>query len=414
MKILWFEVTEPAGYRNTGEFIGGWQDSLEIQIRKRTDIELFVAFSSKYEHTPIVKDRVTYIPIPTNLSFVEHIKSLFTCSVEEKKLVPQALSVIKKINPDVIHVFGVEWCWGLVAAYVNIPVVIHIMGSMIPYYNAIYPPNYNSFTVLKYLFPQIRPLFHFFSDYYYQRSRVKNEKRIWKTVNNYMGRTKWDFALSKILAPNSNYFHVNEALRESFLSPDIQWTPPQSKIRLVSTGCSSFWKGPDMFLKTAKLLKEYGLDFEWNIAGNINKSIKKVVEKKEKCSLESCNIKILGFISPIELVKLLSSSTLYIHTAYIENSPNSICEAQCVGIPVISTNVGGISTLVSDNVDGLLVPANDPWQLAYSIIELVSNMDKMKEFSNKARIKALERHNPYLIEKELLSCYSQLINVTIK
>ena len=101
---------------------------------------------------------------------------------------------------------------------------------------------------------------------------------------------------------------------------------------------------------------------------------------------------------------------MYVHTAYIENSPNSICEAQLVGMPIVSTMVGGISTLVRNGEEGDLFPANDPWQIANAIIELSKDKVRMMRYSKNSRQHALERHNPENIIQQLLKCYHEIIN----
>ena len=100
---------------------------------------------------------------------------------------------------------------------------------------------------------------------------------------------------------------------------------------------------------------------------------------------------------------------MYVHTAYIENSPNSICEAQLVGMPIVSTMVGGISTLVRNGEEGDLLPANDPWQIANTIMELSKDNERMMRYSKNSRQHALERHNPENIMNQLLKCYKDLI-----
>lgn len=414
MKILWFEVTEPAGYRNTGEFIGGWQDSLEGIVKRYTDIDLYIVFASETATEEKNDGRITYIPVCYNQSKLERFKSLYNCNVETQMLLPQALSVIERIKPDLIHVFGLEWPWGLVADKTEIPVVIHIMGSMVPYYNALYPPKYNLNTIIRSLFPSIKDALWYYLFDRLQKSRRNRELMIWTQVSNYMGRTTWDYALSQIKHPKSTYFHVEEAIRDVFLDEQTIWNPPIGKIKLISTGSRTYWKGPDMLLKTARALKESGLDFEWNVLGGMRPSIKKVVEKIEGIRYEDCSVNILGFKNPQELKELLCQSTLYVHTAYIENSPNSICEAQCVGLPVVSTNVGGISTLVADGVNGILVPANDPWQMAFAIKNLVCDNEKMKLFSVRAKEKALIRHGHQNILNGLVNCYKTLLEKKIK
>lgn len=411
VKVLWFEVTEPSGYRNEGAVIGGWQDSLELIVRKDAKIELCIAFNGGENCEEKVSHGVTYIPIACKLSSIDKVRSFFSGDVVSNKLVKGSLDVIRKVNPDIIHVFGLEWPWGLVAEYSNIPIVIHIMGSIIPYWNAFYPPNYNSITVYKGVFPNLKKMIGCFMQRYYYKDLIRQEYRIWKLVHNYMGRTCWDYSLSKVQNSSSRYWHVEEAIRPIFLDKEACWKyNDESGIQIISIGCSSFWKGPDMLLKTAKILKANGVRFTWKIAGNMNFYVKKTVEKNEKSLFKDNNIEILGFTKPEDLVNILCSSSVYVHTAYIENSPNSICEAQCLGLPVIATNVGGVSSIVKHNVDGILVPANDPYQMASNIIELTSDRDRLMMYSCNARASAHKRHNPNSIVKQLFECYNAIIN----
>lgn len=114
-----------------------------------------------------------------------------------------------------------------------------------------------------------------------------------------------------------------------------------------------------MMLKTANVLKNMGVDFTWKVAGQLDPLMKKVVENKEHLKFSDCNIEILGYVSAEQLANILTDSSIYVHTAYIENSPNSICEAQVLGLPIISTHVGGIATLVEDKrVDCLFLLMN--------------------------------------------------------
>ena len=105
---------------------------------------------------------------------------------------------------------------------------------------------------------------------------------------------------------------------------------------------------------------------------------------------------------------------MYIHPSYIDNSPNSICEAQMLGCPVIATNVGGIPSLIDNGVDGLLVPANDPYQMASLIKELHENKTLQISISNNAKIKAINRHDKSIITNQLLNIYKYIINDSIK
>ena len=409
MKVLWFEVSEPGAYVSDKKPIGGWQDSLERIVRTIPEIELTISFlSEKYSDERVI-DGVTYVPIYTKWSFLDR-KIREHWDVYVKKMLPAAKRIIDEFKPDLIHIFGTEWPFGQVARVTDVPVVIHIMGAIVPYNNANYPPGYSYLGLMCHYLWNPRMLYHIWKKQSGDKNREKWERSTWGLVGNYMGRTQWDKSLSNVMHPGRRYFHVEEALRTEFLSGNNGWSVPAGgKLQLISTGCSTFWKGPDMMLKVAKILTDLGVKFEWKVAGQMNKSVKELVEKQVGICFEDCHIKILGFTQPAELMRILCSSTIYVHTAYIENSPNSICEAQCLGLPVVSTNVGGIASLVRQDVDGILVAANDPWQMVDAILELYKDKERLKRYSENCKQFALARHNDERIKEQLSDCYHQIV-----
>lgn len=410
MRVLWFEITTPSAYTSSGQVLGGWQDSLENLVKEEKDIELIVSFISNNPAPARVINGVQYEPIYIKYNYFEKLQKRFTWDVEERTYVNAALNVVKKVNPDIIQVFGCEFPFGLIAEKVAIPIVIHIQGAIIPYHNASYPPNYNVGIFFRRLWPNFVAQIYAYVKEHKEVTRVKMEERIWKRVNYYMGRTKWDESLVKLFNTSAQYFHVEEALRQPFWKTKKKWVPnSSSKKKLLSIGIGTFWKGPDMLLKTANILKSSGLNFEWLVAGEIRNDVKKIVEKHEGLKFEECNVKILGFKNSEDIIELLTTCSIYVHTAYIDNSPNSICEAQLLGTPVISTFVGGIDSLITNNEDGVLVPANDPWRMAQSIIDISYDYNLQIEMSRKSMEKARLRHNNQLIINQLINCYYSIV-----
>ena len=411
MKVLWFEVTTPSRFKKNGLVIGGWQDALENIVRTCPEIELTVAFESRDDAYPINVEGVKYYPIRVDFSKKEYKKVSRYWEIMAEKMRPRLREVVNSVCPDIIHVFGTEWPFGLVAEITDVPVVVHIQGSIVFYNNASYPPGYGLIDEIFLCWKHPKKMRNVVKRWKQTKSREIVEKEVWNCVHNYMGRTQWDKAMSAVMHPNRFYFHVDEALRGSFIDAKRHWElKGDGPLRIISTGCSTFWKGPDMLLKTAKLLTGLGVDFSWMVAGMMPEKLRQLVEWKEKVTFEQCNVKLVGFLGPEYLSQLLIESTIYVHTAYVENSPNSICEAQMLGVPIISTNVGGISSLVQDGFNGTLVPANDPWQMAYAIISLVKDKDMMMRYSCNARLVAEKRHNPERIKEQLLSCYYQLLD----
>lgn len=411
MKVLWFNLSCPSNYdTDDNRVLGGWQDSLEAIVKNMREIELMVAFKGKGGEKTV--DGVKYIPIDISYNKYEKIKSCFSWSIESEKLLEESVRIVEKYHPDIIHVFGTEWPFGLIAEKTRIPVVVHMQGSARPNSNVKYSPGYNFSTYFLAMKGNLARYVWYGIQSIKQKTRVDMEKRIYNCVENYMGRTCWDKAITEIFHPNRRYFHVDEALRPSFIQGDaVKWQLPKTETRVVITtvGCGTLYKGADMIIKTAWLLKERGVDFCWNLVGHMPNELRMLVEYKEKHTFKDCNIKLTGPLKPKELSEMLCSSTIYAHASYIDNSPNSLCEAQILGTPIVSTNVGGISSLVENGVNGILVPANDPYRMVYEIIKLIGDKERMLEYSKNGQSVALERHNTQKIARDLLSCYTEII-----
>lgn len=79
-----------------------------------------------------------------------------------------------------------------------------------------------------------------------------------------------------------------------------------------------------------------------------------------------------GQLSQENWCKLAAAQDIFINTTHFDNTPISIMEAMALGLAVVSTNVGGIPYLVTDEVDALLVNENDALEMTQSIIRLLT------------------------------------------
>ena len=167
------------------------------------------------------------------------------------------------------------------------------------------------------------------------------------------------------------------------------------------------YKGFDLVLKTAYILKvEMGLDFEWNVFGNVSP---KFWEKHTGINHNDVNVVLCGVASAQVLRESLLQSALYFHPSYVENSPNRVAEAQILGTPVVATNVGGTSSMIEHNKTGLLFPATDPYMGVSCILNIIEKPDWGANIGNAAKEKAILRHDKKKIIEELITTYNQII-----
>ena len=236
-------------------------------------------------------------------------KALHDPNAEWRAIRPFVLAVIEDVRPDLICCFGSEWPFGLVSSEVKVPVVIHMQGHWGSYLKEWRKVESDS------------QLFRFLV-------------QIMKQNRFYLGRTDWDKQLVEQYSPGANYFHCEEAIRSVIVNASKHWQPQEGRMQLVTISSASELKGNGFILKTARLLKQRGVDFVWKVAG------RKEIFHKFECYTgihhEEVNVELLGLIDAYDIVELLSSSTAYVHTAIIDNSPNSLCEAQLMGCPVVT------------------------------------------------------------------------------
>ena len=92
-----------------------------------------------------------------------------------------------------------------------------------------------------------------------------------------------------------------------------------------------------------------------------------------------------GQLSKIEWTSLSKDYDIFINTTDYDNNPVTLLEAMALGLPIVSTNVGGVPYLIDDNVTGLLVGAKKSEQMAEKINELISGKIDGYQIARNAR-----------------------------
>ena len=105
----------------------------------------------------------------------------------------------------------------------------------------------------------------------------------------------------------------------------------------------------------------------------------------------------------------LCRSHVFAISSYIENSPNSLCEAMQVGLPCVASYAGGIPSLVEQRRTGLLFPVGDAPLLADSIMRIFRDDGLACRLGAAARAEASERHAPERVLSQLLDAYNNVI-----
>lgn len=404
MRVLWFTNT-PSNYLEGTTICGGWISSLEAEMLNLQDIDLGIAFLLNGHPPKVERNGTSYYPInnPYRGSLLRRLRYIITSTDRRRHyFMKKYLKVIDDFQPDIINIFGTEQDYGLIAQYTKVPIVIHIQGLLISCLSTFFTPGYS---LWKYILLDMFPwrMFRRWRSYAYFKKNAETEKLIFKCNRHFMGRTQWDRNLTSIYNPQATYDYCGEILRTTFYESCPRKLP--EKLIITTTISNMLYKGLDVVLKCAKLLKQQMLlDFEWRVYGNIDS---KLIEKSENIKAQNVNVRIMGVASQEKLKLSIVESTLYVHPSYIENSPNSVCEAQMLGCTVVAQNVGGIPSIVAHGETGILVPANDPYQMACAIRDLYNDPVRNEEMGHRAAEIAHQRHDKERIVADLLGIYKR-------
>ena len=420
MKVLWFSLSPCASLRrnNDQRVIQGWMISLEDALKKYNDIQLEIAFFASEKEAPFVFDGVKYYPMYRDLfnpsrAFNRVRERYVSLEKKDKSALPVMLDVVKQSHPDIIHIHGTEEAFGLIANYVkDIPIVFSIQGMIAPYKEK-YFSGIPQAVAYKYdsLFDRIKGV-GIKNQYEAFCYKAERELSYLSQANYIFGRTFWDEKCTFAINPQRKYYVVNEILRPEFYLMQWKGKIANNKIKLVSTVSGGIYKGFEMILKTAYLLKRFSnFDFEWHIAGySCHNKWVHICEKMTSMKTSECHVVFHGMVDAAQLAELLSASDIYVHCSHIENSPNSVCEAMALGMPVIASYAGGTASLLQHGIEGILVQDGDPYVLAGSICEMFNYPDKAIEYGVNARSRAMVRHAQENVSLELLEGYHAVIN----
>lgn len=327
-------------------------------------------------------------------------------------LLPGLRGAIDAFRPDLIHLFGIENPLSVLLGGTDVPVVLHLQGLLGPVSEAYCPPGITR-AAFRRRFPLRETLLRNGHIYALNSLSVRacRERERLGSARWVLGRTGWDREYALRYAPQAQYFHVDEILRAPFYekagAAKYDATQP---LRLVSTLSETIYKGFDLVLRTARRLTVAGAAFEWTVIGmGEDAPLKRFFEKETGIRCADVHVRLAGCLEAEHLARMLLSSQVYVHPSYVDNSPNSLCEAQLLGLPCVACRVGGVPSLIEDGLTGLLTPSGDPDAMAAKLLGL-QDAAQRERLGRAAAGAAARRHNPETILRDLLEAYNTVLS----
>lgn len=411
MKVLWFtNIPMPdvhIYYKNEINGSGGWMGALLEELKPNDNIKLGVVTAcQEYPDSHFILDDIEYYII--NQKKIRFRPAIFPADNNPKYL-NMCQKIIEEFAPDLIHIHGTERFYGNLVSLcqVKIPVLISIQGILEHYSKWFHWFGHLSMIdVIKFDFFKTITFRGQIWDFLEMKKRAAREKKMFVSCNNFLGRTNWDKSFVNFYNNDANYTHIDEVIRKPFWNHnwDIS-TCKRHRIAFLNPGHPR--KGVELVLSAVNKLKDEYNDIQLYLIGNLsNDGYGRYIKKK--ISELGRIVKILGGLNAFEVSEVLFSSHVFVSGSFIDNSPNSIAEAQIVGIPVISSFTGGISSMIEDKKTGLLFPNGDIPSLCQKISDIFKNDDYTKSIGKNGQIVSRKRHDPNNIVDLHINVYKKL------
>lgn len=418
MNILWIvNITLPEAEKLlTGngslKTTGGWLVGGAEALSDQPGINLYIAslYTRVDKLTRLEGKKIIYYLLPYGKGN-DHINHDYE---------PLWREIRDAVHPDVVHLHGTEYTHGL--AYIQACGASNVCVSIQGLAGAYYQYTHTGLSKTELLLAQT-PFSLLrsgtFLDACFLKHMGKTEEEILRKVHHIIGRTSWDKAHTWAINPHAEYHYGGETLRKEFYRGQVwnysECTPHTIFLSQARTAI----KGLHMLLRAMPLVLRHFPDTIIRIAGDdvfrkdgwndllrlsdYGRIVRNLIRKYGL----SNHIVFTGPLDGEGMCNEYLKCNVFVCPSSIENSPNSLGEAQVLGVPVIASYVGGVMDMMRGDEEHIY-RFEEVEILAHKIVQLFERGDAVE--TETMRKSALLRHDPERNVSELVEVYEKIAN----
>ena len=285
---------------------------------------------------------------------------------------------IDKFAPDIVHGFGTEYIYGLIASESNVPSVVFIQGIMC----------------------KILPYLESYG-YIHERLVIQSERKVLKKSGAIIVETNYGKNWVHSINPEASVSIIPHSVNPIF----FENIPLFSSETCLCIGSIYNVKGIDIAIRALSRTTSKALRL--SIIGK-GSSLKEMKNLAESLGVRK-RVDFLGFLSSKEILSKMSKAQMLCVPSRMDTSPNVLTEAHAAGLPVIGTMVGGIPDMIEDGVDGFLVESGDYIQMAQCMDKLASDNKLRRLLGERGRKKVASLNNRNVVGKAHIEVYKKLL-----
>jgi len=420
MKVLWISniLFGPLGEMvGQSKSLGGsWLDAAFDALQKVDNLELTIVTVSRVKEIIKKTDgKHTFYILPGG-----YPSQYDSSSIKNKKNWER---IKTECRPDLIQIWGTEYTHGYLALQVmqDIPSIIYMQGLMGQIARHILAGISDNELIRSITIRDILKLDWIKRQQlkYYQRSII--ETKMIQMSGNVIVENEWCESNCKAIESNCKTFKSKLSIKQEFYG--YEWKADQMKpYTIMCNSAITQIKGVHMILKAMSIvIKKYPetqllitgdksrfentLLRKWLING-YTKYLKSIIKEHDLKS----RIIFLGELTSSQLAEQMANSNVFVMSSSIENHSSILMEAMIVGMPCISSYVGGIPEYLQHNANGLLYRFEDYEILASHIIKIFDDIIFASKMALNGRISMRNSRNANNIKEELLGIYNNVLN----
>lgn len=390
---------------------GGWNNTQLRSLSANKNVSKIVIISVRPEkYAKMIEEderiKIYHLPYKTITRHVNY------------KLMEEIANIIEEEKPDIVDIQGAENTYSAITYTKNIscPVVVTLHGIAFQcerFYTRGVPTKSLLFdrTLVDGLFSkgilEKKSLMH---------ARAVIERNVLQSVDYVRGRTSWDRACAFTLNDKVNYYHEELILRDAFAHK--KWSLNTcNPYRIFTSQANSPLKSLYTLMETVALLKKKYSEVELIVPGYpLRKGVlkngydKTIVKRIKELGIDP-NVHFVGNLTADQMSEELVKARVFVLQSEIENSPNSLAEAQMIGTPVVSSFTGGTPEYIDNGKTGFLYNSYDPVMAAMHIDRIFSDEKLCIQISENERMLAKTRHDERTITDNLVNIYQSILKM---
>jgi len=140
--------------------------------------------------------------------------------------------------------------------------------------------------------------------------------------------------------------------------------------------------------------------------GNYLPEVRKIVKSKKLTG----SVTVTGKVDADDIPPLYNLADVFVSpTLRVEGLPYNVLEAMSTARPVVASEMGGITDLIDNNVNGILIPPGDISSLTSEVIKLLKDPEKCAKLGKKARAKITRKFSTEKMTQETLDIYNEIL-----